>query len=284
MLALDPRRIIEHLRGGANTCGSCHISLNWWDITRSAITENFMGNEALGFVGAMSTYFSLELNPNERTIYKFSEHGIPTNARVLYINYTPQGGTLFPLEFHGNVPTRRFLRDEVVLFPVAFAKGETPTRTPVSVLITWIPHGESDDAWQNLSDAFDAYIADKYNAVIVPANVAVESSLLSLMTTYLDAAASRKRVDEFLTSAATYGHQLNVLLPVFAQLKNYPPLPAQIVGLLNRLRGLRNDLAHGGATEKPLAKSEVADLLAAAVFGFHYLRHLHAQARDERTA
>jgi len=38
------------------------------------------------------------------------------------------------------------------------------------------------------------------------------------------------------------------------------------------LKGLRNDLAHHGKLEEPLNKRQVAEMLCAALFGFHYVR------------
>lgn len=237
-----------------------------------------MGNQALSFIGAQTTVFTLLLRPGHRTAYRFSEHGIPAGSKVLYINYTPNGhgaNTLFPLEFHGNVSTLRFRTDEIVLYPVPITDDGSPEETKVSVMVTWIPHGRADESWQNLFDAFEAFIAGQYSAVIVPANVAVESSLLRLMTTYIDHFVGRKRTEDFLSNAATYSYQLNVLLPILAELNNLPRLPSHIVGNLNRLRGLRNDLAHEGTTDSPLAKQDASEVLCGALFGFHYARFLH---------
>jgi hypothetical protein len=65
-----------------------------------------------------------------------------------------------------------------------------------------------------------------------------------------------------------------------------PRLHEDIRGLLNRLRALRNELAHDGKPETPLKQRDAAELLVAAVFGFHYAQLLHAEVekaqRDKR--
>ena len=238
-----------------------------------------MGNEALSFVGAKTTVFVLPLHPGKKARYRFSENGVPLGSKVLYVNYTPNGpggNGLFPLEWHGNVPTRRFAMDEVTLQPVPVSDTEPPAETNLAIMVTWVPHSAADDAWQSLFDAFEAFIAERYSSVVVPANVAVESSLLVFLTRFLDPIVGKKKTEDFLSSAASYSHQLNVLLPLVAELRGMPRLPVHIAGCLNRLRSLRNDLAHSGATAAPLTRKETAQLLTAALFGFHYIRHLRA--------
>ncbi len=42
----------------------------------------------------------------------------------------------------------------------------------------------------------------------------------------------------------------------------------------NRLRSLRNDLAHDGATAQPITKAEAAELVLTSFLSLHYLRAL----------
>jgi hypothetical protein len=51
-----------------------------------------------------------------------------------------------------------------------------------------------------------------------------------------------------------------------------PQLPDHIRGSLNRLRGLRNRVAHGGMPETPIPRSDAAECLCAAFFGVEYVR------------
>jgi hypothetical protein len=275
-ILISAASIIAHLYAVPTPCQSCGKQHDWWQITVRSIDENFMGNEALSFVGAKTTVFSMTLYPGKRATYRFSENGIPLGAKILYVNYTPNGGKngLFPLEWHGNVPTRRFPADEVILQPTPILPDEPGEETKLAIMVTWVSHSFADDAWQSIYDAFEAFIANRYPSVIVPANVAVESSLLLLLTRCLDPIVGKKKTEDFLTSAATYSHQLNVIMPLLTKPRSLPQLPTHIVGELNRLRSLRNKLAHSGATDKPLERKETAQLLAAALFGFHYIDHL----------
>lgn len=275
---VDAANIIAYLTDVPLPCSACGEELDWWSVVLRGIEENFLGVQALFFVGAQTTIFTLWLKPGQRTTYRFSDHGIPLGSKVLYINYTPNGPSdnmLFPLEKHSNVAAPRFRTDEVELYPVPFRDGETSDETRVTVMVSWVPHGGADQSWRNLFDAFEAFVSAQYASMVVPANVAVESSLLRLMAAYLDRFVGKKRTDDFLSNGATYSHQLNILLPIFADLNKLTRLPTHIVGALNRLRGLRNDLAHGGTTDTPLNRKDASEILCGALFGFHYARYLH---------
>lgn len=273
-IGFSSEKLASHFEGRRLKCVKCGSEHDWWAVACREIADNFMFNQAFTLVGAESSIFTLVLLPNQQLTFKLSDHGMPKDAKVLYINYTPSGGGLFPLEFHGNVPRRKHPSDEITIFPVPFGNKGEPQATEVSVLVSWISSSRDDESYQNLIDAFEAYSGEKYAAMVVPANVAVESALSRLLTPFLQLYVPKKRAEEFLDTAATYSHQLNVLVPVLTSLLKCPPLPDHLRGTLNRLRSLRNQLAHQGVLEQPLASTEAAELLCSALFGLHYVRML----------
>ena len=272
-IQIEDSQVIGYFSGKPVVCAKGHKVADWWKTACQEIEENFMLNQAFAFIGAQTIIFQLVLQQGKRTTYRFSDYGIPRDARILYVNYTPQGGGLFPIEMHGNVPMRRFFNDEVVVFPVPFGPNDSVVDTEVSVMVSWVPRTADDESWQSLTDAFEFYAQTRYTSMIVPANVAVESALSRLLTAYLEKFIAKKRVEDFLENAATYGHQLNVVLPVLTALNSLPALPDHVRGVLNRLRGLRNELAHTGVLEHPLDQRNAAELLCGSLFGLHYVRH-----------
>jgi hypothetical protein len=247
--------------------------LDWWKVACREIEVNFMYNRPFYFIGAQSLSFRIKLQPDTRFIFRLEDYGIPADAKILYINYSPQGRNLWPLEMHGNTPMRKWDRKEIALYP-APPPDEAGVETDVVVWVSWVQRTADDQSWQSLVDAFEAQVNEEHSSVIVPANVAVEAALSRLMTAYLEKFISKKTVEDFLDNAATYSHQLNVMLPLIASLNSLPSLPDHIKGALNRLRKLRNQLAHRGALEKGLDPKSSAELLCSALFGLHYVRHL----------
>ncbi len=261
----------RHFRGESNSCPTCHSEIDWWVTIQRSIRENFMITQAFSTLEAKTNLINLHLEPNTRTRIKLSENGIPFNARVLYINYTPQSGGLLPIEIHGNVPHRRILGDEILIYPIPISDKDSLSTTKVSVMITWINPSSNENSLVNIVDAFESYSIEQYQDSIVPANVAVESALSKLLTKYISEIVSKERTESFLENAATYSSQLNVVLPLIIKLKGLPILPDNIRGLLNKLRKLRNQIAHEGSTEKELTKTDTADFLCAALFGLKYI-------------
>lgn len=271
-----PERIADCFKSLPLTCPSCNASLDWWSISCREIEDNFMHNQAFVFVGARTGIFKFTLQSGKRFTYRFSNFGIPIDAKILYVNYTPNGGGLFPTEIHGNVPTRKFISDEVTIFPVPFG-AEAPTDTEVNAMVSWVPTSQNDESLRSLVDAFEAYANGSYPLMIVPANVAVESALSRLLSEFLNRFVAKKRAEDFLENAATYGHQLNVLLPIITSLLKLAPLPDYVRGSLNKLRSCRNQLAHSGVLKQQIDKHAAAQLLCGSLFGLHYVRYLESQ-------
>jgi predicted Zn finger-like uncharacterized protein len=269
---ISDQYITWHFEGRAVKCGNCTKELDWWETARRAIEDNFMLNMAFAFIGARETVFVVRMKPDERLIFRFSDHGVPAGSKLLHVNYTPNGPGLFPGELCGNLPMRRIMRDEVVIFPIPFP-GEAPKETPLAVLVSWVPASSADDSLQSLVDAFEAYAADRFPAMVVPANVAVESEMSRVVAGYIERFASAKRVSNLL-KVATYWHQLHALMPMMAAVSGIRNMPDPVRKALDDLIELRNQLAHSGTLEKELDKPAAATLLCGALFGFHYVRYV----------
>jgi hypothetical protein len=125
-----------------------------------------------------------------------------------------------------------------------------------------------------LVTAFESYVAQDFTAMIVSASVAVEAPLGTFLDTALTPITSSERREEFLRDAATFSYQLNVLLPLVLHRTQLPRMPEHLRGPLNRLRKLRNQIAHCGCFEQPLEQAQAAELICAAFFGFKYLEVL----------
>lgn len=187
-----------------------------------------------------------------------------------------------PAEMRGNNPLFDIDRSRPFpIFPIRFTDG--PPENKVNAMITWIEN--VDSAFDNLVSAYYSYSVGKYNDAIIPANVAVEFSLNKFTSKVLSAYVSRKRVTEFLENDATYGQQLNILLPYIVAMQGKPlkPLSDKIRGKLNTLRSMRNDVAHRGQGEDSIEKRAIAECLVAALFGYIYVQMLDIVISKSKT-
>src|SRR5687767_3230968 len=99
------------------------------------------------------------------------------------------------------------------------------------------------------------YTLGEYTSAIVPANVAVESKVFGWLTEILSEIVGKKRTRAFLEDAATYSHQMNVLLPFIAHYRGQRTVPEHIRGRSNQLQAIRNEVAHRGMQSRSLSKT-----------------------------
>jgi hypothetical protein len=252
-------------------CPKCSTKIQLWEMMVDGVRNNFMLTGAFMAIGAITTFFGFELESGAVKKLVFKELGIPENARVLAINYTAQGRGCFPVELHGNTPYRGLPRESVQVYGRPYDPGFP--KTEIACAITWLLAPDEDDGWSHLLDAFRAYADGDWRGAIIPANIAAEAAISKGAHDAIAVAevANEEKIEEFLRDA-TYSHQLNVLLPLIAKFQRIARLPDEVRGRLNRLRNLRNKVAHTGALPSPLTKNEVAELVVAATFGFHYGR------------
>ncbi|MDB6067408.1 MAG: hypothetical protein JWR26_3616 [Pedosphaera sp.] len=260
-----------HFKSTALVCSVCKEPHKIWDIILGLVRESSMW---FGFspLGATTSIFSTKIFRDTETHIDLQEYGLAKNAVILDINFTPDGG-LFCFEMAGNTRRQRQKGAKLQLrgYKSFTLKDNSEDEAIVNIAVTWVESSEADFAWNNLVAAFDAYADQNLQGAIVPANVAMENRLYNLMAQEFGSACGKERLKDFLEGAATYSYQLNVLLPYIARVRSIPVLDDTLRGLLNRLRGFRNDIAHKGHAGTDLTKDACAELLTAVVFGVRYL-------------
>lgn len=270
----------EAFEGKPVLCGKCSHPIDWWNTTLDALTMGFMPTFEFALLGGQVTIFTIELKKDAVFQLDLKTHGIPADAKILWINYTPQGqaepnveGHLFPVELHRNAPSGAkdaFVRQ---LYPVPY--GNLPPQTmTLAVMALWSPPTGGDAIWDALIEAAHAFSEKRYESTIVPANIAVEYTASRLLTDFFQKHAAEKNVRSCLTDGATYGHQLNVIIPGLAALAKAPTPDKDLLGHLNALKTLRNDLSHRGKPKEPITMKVAAKCLCAAIFGTRYLQLL----------
>lgn len=272
VLPLTGEMVSGYLRGEKAACTNCSAQIDLWKTLLENMRLGFRGIfGAYAIAGAQMTAHRISLEPGKPTEIDFDAMGIPSDARILDIGYTPIGTGLLPLEMHGNWPRRHMVQRPLTVYP-ALIGGGPHTGIDVSLLVVWVHHQPTDYTYQNLVEAAEAFSVDRYEMMVVHANAAVELTLNQLLARLLESHVGSKKVEGFLQDHATYSHQLNILLPAFTDLLRLPKMPKHIHGLLNRLRTLRNRVAHGGFLDASVDRYHAAECLAATFFGLAYLR------------
>ena len=289
MLPVSEKSTTRYFEGKPNRCEECSALVDWWSFVLNLIQDGSLFGHAFLAIGAREQVETVNLKPGERKRILFKQYGVPEDARLLYAAYTPQGQGVEPIVDLGRSPARHSIPSAVELFGAPPRFGDAPAECRVAIHFLWVPHGAGDETWQSLVEAFEAYGAGTYSAGVVSAHVAVEARLSRVINAlFADVVAagsvSRTKLKRFLSGAATYSHQLNVLLPTLVAARRLPQLPADVRGHLNRLRKARNSVMHEGRPTRRLEARDVAEMICAALFGFRYLEWVAALVDEQAEA
>ena len=269
---------------GHVTCSKCQGLADLWDVVLSrTLTQPPIPMSLIG-LGATRTCFMHQIEAGKYHEINLATVGIPTDATVLQVGYTPQGGpdggAVFPIELHGNVPQRRIVDNVLRLLGRALVSGDGTVGTvnPVSIWVVWLRQ-DDEGGWPFIGSAFEAFISGHYDRVIVPAQSAVEVSLMPLIRELLERHASAGHVNNFMGDRLTFGNVINVVLPFMWGQARIPKLPEKIRTSLNKLRKLRNAIVHSGTGGNKIASQQAGEGLCAAVFAFEYVRYARPKLR-----
>lgn len=262
---------------GYITCCRCGERVDVWDavLTRMKIQPP-VPTISLVCLGATTTHFEREITADKYHMIDLSEVGVPKDATVLQVGYTTQGVQgdpgVMPIELHGNVPQRRIIGNVLHLLGRALTSGDSlGTVSRVLIWVLWVPKDERE-SWSYIVNGFDAFVAQHYDRVIVPAQSAVEISTMPIIRELLERHASISNVKNFMGERLSFANVVNVLLPFMCGQAAIPKLPDKIRDSLSTLRAIRNNLVHRGLGGNEVTAGQAAEGLCAAVFGCEYAR------------
>jgi hypothetical protein len=276
----DAQVFEAYFRGRLISCWQCSETFDWWDRAvefTSAWPENWT---AFCLVGATTVFKDVDLPPDRAIQINCADLGVPPEAEILRLQYSPvvpgeQRGPL-PFEITGWEARIRTVPHVLWLYGATYGQALRESST-MKVAVTFTVHGPNEIPARSLAAAACQYSAGRYHALLVPANVAVEAAIYQVADIALRGFVGNGIRRGFLDGAVTYSHQLNVLVPLICHMTGAPALGDNLRGQLNRLRSLRNEMAHDGEPETQLSKKDAAQLLISAVFGFHYASLLRAE-------
>lgn len=260
-------------------CRRCSNRIDIWRSIRNMISDNFLKIDIFSLIGAKLTSGQIDLDHFSGYELKFEDIGIPKGAKILSINYT-SGGKAWPVQAHSNVPSWSIPQEKVIILPYLRDKEIEEEKTTVTTAVTWIDKHHLHSYLDPLSSAMNHFVSGKYLEVIIPVNVAMEIEISSFLAEYLRIFASKENVENFLIGAATYSHQLKILMPLAAKNLGVKELSPHIRGQLNLLRDFRNDIAHRGEPRRTLDRKVTGELICAVLFGVTYVSLLKEAMKE----
>jgi hypothetical protein len=184
LITLKHESFVAYFTSGATPCPACGERLDWWKETRNDFARTFPEWQMAALIGAHVSARRLELHPEQSALIDLRELGIPPDAEILnvYLDTTVRGEPPHTLPALMVDTQLRFdpFPPTVILYGAAHG-AETRSATQ-DVFITWVAPGVNEVSAHNLVDAARQYGAGRYHALVVPANVAVESALSQAAT------------------------------------------------------------------------------------------------------
>lgn len=262
----------EYFETNGVICLKCGASTDIWRSMQESAREDAYGITDLVGFGASSLSFNFPLSAGERQEIYFPSLGIPEDAIILHLTCTANGGpsnNCFPVEISHFFLPQRFHGSKATIYGLP----QDPNGQSIVVWgsVTWMHNEDDSEPWLLLADAFEATLLNKPSKILVPAHSAVEITISGLIREVLLKYISRDQVDTFMVDNLTSSAAANVMLPFVCAHLGIKPLSLEIIGKLNRLRKLRNSVAHKGTTV--IENKEAKELLCAAVFALEFVRH-----------
>lgn len=221
--------------------------------------------------------FTENIRPLDQLKINLSDYGLPEDSMIIYINYTPEPKDFrfIPMNFEGNEPFPRKYPRNLNIFAVPIPTGQDKeihqnTGTSIiNIMVAYIPHENVNQNIKNLSRACDAFIHKDYEDTIIPACVAIEHSLKTLINKFFESQKMKKTNQK-------RNIMLHQTLPLILDHYNLPSIPDSILDNISKLFGLRDMLAHNGALNKgiKLNKNNISEKLCASIFVTRYLTEI----------
>ena len=255
--------------GQETNCPSCGKNFDLWDYAVRLLREKaqLFRNKGAAFIGGHEIYFTFQLPPNQTAEVDLSQYGVPEDSKLVYVVYTPMPGAGWPIEMHGNQPLQHRTTHKMVFWgkPLPNSGKHGNNQHDVNMSVTYIPKSPDQIPFEHLANAYEHFLADNYEEMILPSAVALEYAVERMTVEILrdlqlpDSLNPSKRLS------------LEVIVPLVCRLYSVQLLDGRIVELIVKLWSLRNQMAHEGILKSPLDLGGAARLLVAAMFCLNYL-------------
>lgn len=250
-------------------CPSCGKKFDLWDYAVRLLGKKaqLFRNQGAAFIGGREAYFTFQLPPNQTIEVDLLQYGVPEDSKLLYVVYTPMVGAGLPVEMRGNQPLQHRTTHKMLFFGKPFPDTEVRAtdRHDVNMSVTYIPKSPEQIPFEHLANAYEQFLIDDYEEMILPSAVALEYAVQRVTVEVLKG----MQLSDTLNPSKRISTE--VIVPLICRLFGVPSLNEGIIELVVKLWSLRNQMAHKGVLDSPLDQGGAAQLLAAAMFYLNYL-------------
>ncbi len=255
-------------------CPECKENIDLWETIKKQLDEILVSfGWHYSLLGCEGRHNNIILKPTE--VYKLDLSKEIGEGELLYINYTPTNGGLFPIQMHSNTPMTHIKPKIIHLFPCPSKDGSVET---VVQIFYWFAPLEvvGDLSTMLLLDAFQRFYEKNYRYMLISAQTSVEILHYKFFEKMLKSSnIAKDKIKNFLENQVTFSPQLFILLPFLAKSMNFPIWDSRITDGLRILVRNRNDVVHRGESEKQLNEDQLKQALLSAFFALKYYKIIH---------
>ena len=267
-LQLDDYFPGPYFSGLEMNCLFCGKDLDLWTYAVDLLAEKskLFRNRGAAFIGGRETFFTFLLAPNETREVTLTDYGIPKDSKLIYMVYTPTVGAGWPIAMHSNELLQHKHGHKMTFYGKPFPNSDmTPSQNHnIQVQVTFIPKTADQIPFELLANAYEYFLEDNYQEMILPSAVALEDATKQLAYEVLQ----RIGLPENLNPSRRISFE--IIIPLIAKQHSIPALNKKIISSVLKLWKLRDQMAHKGVLEDSLDLDGAAKLLAAAMFSINY--------------
>lgn len=232
--------------------------------------KNFLYNSDP--LGLPKIIIKVEMQPNQVMQIDLTNYGVPAEAKILYMNLTPQGkGGLWPYQLFQDRVAGESINHHLVLYPNSPSK--TGTTTKLGIFVVWIDDSFVAPSFVHLVDSFIHYTHNEFAKSVRSAQLAIEEPFKVLaLRTVINKSVFKKTGERLLNNIQHY-KIIESIFNCIADDLGLPTIPNPIRLGLVELSKARNLAAH--KTTAAVSEETARDGLVAALFGLHFILYFN---------
>jgi len=173
-----------YFMGSKTKCSSCDRTFDLWTYVVDLLRKKtkLFRNRGAAFIGARETWFTFQLPPNETRQINLANYGVPEDSKLIYLIFTPESGAGWPLEMQGNELLQHKTRHRMTFYgkPLPDSKECQSAKHNVNMCVTYIAKTIDQIPFEVLANAYEYFLEDNYQEMIMPSAVALEDAVKSL--------------------------------------------------------------------------------------------------------